>query len=116
MLEIKICIYIENIGVQHSLEKIKPQLCFFLKNLFYFHNSNPEPSKRIKYHREMGSLLTECIIFLLLSLQECKLLLMLSPQLSYILKNMKQKNNLPCFTRLAEARIKGIQHIFSTEK
>ena len=28
----KICACIKNIGVYHSFEKMKPQLCFFLKN------------------------------------------------------------------------------------
>ena len=44
MLEIKICI--KNIGVQHSLEKIKLQLCFFLKKPFLVMNVMPSSKTR----------------------------------------------------------------------
>ena len=34
----KICICTKNIGVWHSFEKMKPQLCFFFKKLFLVMN------------------------------------------------------------------------------
>ena len=48
----KICTCIKNIGVLHSFEKMKPQLCFFFKKPSLVTTSKTKCEKKDKIHNK----------------------------------------------------------------